>query len=159
MLLAIYTREQKLTSCKYTIYLLLEKINSIQQKQRVVSLLLLNVSKAFNNILHKRLLYNLYKHSLSLEIIYQITSYLQDKKSQIRLVKGISTKFLIYIGILQSLLLSLILYLFYNVDLLEISYKNNLLGRYINNIVILITSKLIELTIAKLIILYKRADL
>jgi hypothetical protein len=49
--------------------------------------------------------------------------------------------------------------LFYNVDFLEISYKNNLLGKYINNITILVIGKLIELTIAKPAILYKRADL
>jgi hypothetical protein len=84
---------------------------------------------------------------------------LQDRKSQIRLAEGISNEFSIHTGIPRGSSLSPILYLFYNADLLEIGHKNNLLRGYINDTVMLVTGKSIESIIAKLAILYKRADL
>ena len=56
-----YIGDQKLASTKYTIYLLLQCIHSIQAKDKMALLFLLDISRAYNNICRPRLLYNLRK--------------------------------------------------------------------------------------------------
>ena len=61
LLLRTYIGRRAAASCEYVVHLLLEKIYVLQQmgEEDIVSLLILNVSGAFNNVLHYRLIYYL----------------------------------------------------------------------------------------------------
>ena len=61
LLLRTYMGRRAAASCEYAVYLLLEKIYASWQigEEDIVSLLMLNVSGAFNNVLHYRLIYYL----------------------------------------------------------------------------------------------------
>jgi hypothetical protein len=122
-----------------------------------VSILLLDVLRAFDNVSHKRLLHNLQKRQLPLEIIGWIASYLKDCRLKIKLQEGTGPEFSIHIGILQGSLLSLILYLFYNVDLLEIRGEEDLITGYINDISIMVSRKVGENNV-QLVEIYKKVE-
>ena len=59
LLLRTYIGRRAAASCKYAVHLLLEKIHAAWQigEEDVVSLLMLNISGVFNNVLHRRLIY------------------------------------------------------------------------------------------------------
>ena len=63
LLLRTYIGGRVATGCEYVVHFLLEKIHALQQtgEEDIVSLLMLNVSGAFNNVLHRRLIYCLRK--------------------------------------------------------------------------------------------------
>jgi hypothetical protein len=135
----------------------MKKVHASWQQKEVASMLLLDVLGAFDNVSYKRLLYNLQKRQLPLEIIGWIASYLKDYCSKIKLQEGTGPEFSIYIGILQGSLLSLILYLFYNADLLEIKGEEDLITGYINDISIMVSRKVGENN-AQLVEIHKKAE-
>ncbi|KAH7563672.1 hypothetical protein BM1_00719 [Bipolaris maydis] len=95
-----------------------ERWNSGKDGQ-VASLLLLDVTGAFDNVSHKRLLHNLRKRKVDERIVRWIASFLRDRHTCI-LVDGYKSKdYEINTGIPQGSPLSPILYLFYNADLIE----------------------------------------
>ena len=159
MLPHTHTGGRKLVSCEHAIHLVLEKVHTAWRKQKVASLLLLDVSGAFDNVSHTRLFHNLQKRGLPPEIIRWITSYLQDRTSQIKLAEGISNIFNIHTGVPQGSPLSPILYLFYNADLLEIGRSQDLVTGYIDDTALLVTANTVELATAKLQLLHERCDL
>jgi hypothetical protein len=59
LLLRTYIGGRAAASCKYVVHLLLEKIHAAWQigEEDVVSLLMLDVSRAFDNVLYRRLIY------------------------------------------------------------------------------------------------------
>jgi hypothetical protein len=120
-------------------------------------MLLLDVSGAFDNVSHKRLLYNLRKRQLPLEIIEWIASYLKDRRSKTKLQEGTGPEFSIHTGILQGSPLSPILYLFYNADLLEIGGEEDLTTGYIDDISIMVSGKVGENN-ARLVEIHKKAE-
>ena len=63
LLLRTYTGGRVAAGCEYVVHLLLEKIYASWQmgEEDIVSLLMLDVSGAFNNVLHHRLIYCLRK--------------------------------------------------------------------------------------------------
>ena len=69
MLPQTHTGGRKLTSCEHAIHLVLEKVNTAWRNRKVASLLLLDVSGAFDNVSHIRLLHNLRKRGLPLEVV------------------------------------------------------------------------------------------
>ena len=69
MLPITHTRGRKQLSCEYAIYLLLKRIHLMWRKRKVASLLMLDVSKAFDNVSYERLLHNIRKRGLLIEII------------------------------------------------------------------------------------------
>ena len=82
----------------------------------------------------------------------------------IKLPEGISERFLTLTGIPQGLPISLILYFFYNADLLNININKNrlrhsLVTGYINNTNIIVNKRNMEETIKTLLILHKKAEL
>jgi hypothetical protein len=56
-----YIGGRKSRSTDHTIYIILETIHEAWDKGKVASLLLLDVSGAYNNVSHQRLLHNLKK--------------------------------------------------------------------------------------------------
>ena len=165
LLLRTYIGRRVVTSCEYMVHLLLEKIHALQQmgEEDIVSLLMLNVSGAFNNVLHCRLIYCLRKRRIPTLIVNWINSFLIGRSTYIRLLEGILERFSILIGILQGLLILLILYLFYNADLLDIAIdKDRLRYRlvigYINNTSIIVNGRTTKEITKTLAMLYERAE-
>lgn len=81
------------------------------------------MSGAFDNVSHKRLLHNLRKKRIDIQIVAWMKSFLINRITIIKTDEYISDKFDISTGIPQRLPLSSILYLFYNADLMEISNR------------------------------------
>ena len=77
--------------CEHTIHLLLEKIYTSWRKRKVASLLMLDVSGAFDNVSHERLIHNMRKRGLPIEITDWIASYLTDRKTRIKLMRESAT--------------------------------------------------------------------
>lgn len=120
---------------------MLEKIQAgWETKKAVVSLLSLDVSGAFDNMSHPRLLHNLRKRRVGGAILGWIKSFLSNRKTILR-VTDCSKKYSIQTGIPQSSAISPILYLFYNTDLIDLMNdpeKNILAVGWIDDITVLV---------------------
>ena len=85
----------------------------------MASLLLLDVSGAFDNVSHQRLLHNLRKRKIDEKTVRWISSLLEDRHTRIS-VDGFKTElYKVRTGIVQGSPLSPILYIYYNADLIE----------------------------------------
>jgi hypothetical protein len=77
------------------------------------------MSRAFDHVSYPRLLYNLQKRRVDEKTIGWIASFLRNKKTTIQLREYTTELLSINTGIPQGSPISLILYLFYNTDILE----------------------------------------
>jgi hypothetical protein len=140
---------RKGTSTEDAIHVLLERIYAAWYASGtdVASLLLLDVSGAFDNVLHPRLIHNLRKRRVDLQTVMLIKSFLKDRTTILRLGIDTSAPFRISTGIPQGSPLSQILYLFYNADLLEIGSRPDLnvcSSGYIDDVAMLLSSRTTE---------------
>jgi ribonuclease HI len=92
----------------------------------VVSILSLDVSGAFDNVSHLRLIHNLRKRKIDWRVAGWVASFLQNRRTTIRLPEGKSELMSVETGIPQGSPLSLMLYLFFNADLIEDCQDPNL---------------------------------
>lgn len=106
---------------------------------KIASLLLLDVSGAFDNVSHERLTHNLRKRRIDERAVKWIESFLSNRSTTISFDGFRSPKYYTSTGIPQGSPLSPILYLFYNADLLEICNRepNTIAIGYIDDIAIL----------------------
>ncbi len=132
-----------------TLQLIIEKIHTVwsDTRKRVVSLLNLNKKNAFNNVMHSRLLHDMKKRKVSRLLLKFVKNFLKDQRIMITIDDYMIIKCSVNINISQDSLLSLILYLFYNVNLLEacddIKLKTNFID-FMNDINILIYKEFIK---------------
>jgi hypothetical protein len=84
----------------------------------VVSMLLLDVSSAYDNAHHARLLHNMRKQRLG-HFVPWVQAFLTGRSTRIRIPEGMSGWIPTPTGIPQGSLIFLILYLIYNADLIE----------------------------------------
>ncbi|KAF6525599.1 hypothetical protein HZS61_011394 [Fusarium oxysporum f. sp. conglutinans] len=112
---------RKLRSTEHALHLIIDKIydawNTGQGK--VASLLLLDVSGAFDNISHARLLHNLRKRRIDERTVKWIGSFLRPRLTKLSIDGFTSEPYRLETGEPQGSNLSPILYLFYNADLIE----------------------------------------
>jgi len=140
---------RKQRSVDTALQLLLEKIRTIWagNKARVATLLSLDVASAFDRVSHQRLLHNLRKRCIPAALINWTQSFLTNRTVAISLTGYTHPKSTVNMGIPQGSPISLILYLFYNADLLE-SLENNKLATsaigFVDDINILMCSLTIE---------------
>ncbi|RAO74379.1 uncharacterized protein BHQ10_010391 [Talaromyces amestolkiae] len=107
-------------SCELAIHLLLEETHHAwRDGSRVASGLTLDVTGAFNNVNHIRMLHDLRKRQVPDEITGWIRNFLSHRRTSIVLLEGKMGEFDINTGIPQGSPLSLILFLFFNADLIE----------------------------------------
>ena len=112
---------------KHVIHILMKVIQRAWNfSTSVISFFMFNVSEAFDNMSHQRLLHNLRKQQISLTLTDWIDSFLQKWISIFKLLEFESEFFSIFISILQESSLSFILYLFYNANLFNINNRSNL---------------------------------
>ena len=134
-----HTGGRKATSSGHALHLLMEKIHEAWRNNKVASLLLFDVTGAFDNVSHERLTHNLRKRHIHPMITGWIGSYLRDRTTEIRLSEGTTEPIAANTGIPQGSPLSPILYLFYNADLLDIGGPDDLVTGYIDDTSILVT--------------------
>ncbi len=126
-----------------TLQLIIEKIHTVwsNMKRRIISLLSLNEKSAFDNMMHSKLLHDMKKRKVSRLLFEFVKNFLKDQCITITIDDYTMMKCSVNINILQDSLLSLILYLFYNANLLEayddIKLRINFIN-FVNNVNILI---------------------
>ena len=122
LLLGTQIGARRMRSIDTALQLITEKIYRIQgaNKKRVASLLYLDIFTVFDRVSHKRLIHNLRKRYILALLINQISDFLRDRETTIKINDFILESSSVFIGILQGFLLSLILYLFYRANLLDL---------------------------------------
>ncbi len=129
--------------------LITEKIHTVwsNMKKRVISLLSLNKKSAFNNVMHSRLLHDMKKRKVFRLLLKFVKNFLKDQRITITINDYTTMKCSMNIDISQDFSLSLILYLFYNVNLLEacddIKLRTNFTN-FMNNVNILTYKEFIK---------------
>ncbi len=121
LILNIQMKVCKHRSTNMTLQLIIEKIHTVwsNMRRRVVSLLSLNEKSAFENVMHSKLLYDMKKRKVSRLLFKFVKNFLRDWCITITIDDYTMMKCNVNINISQDSLLSLILYLFYNVNLLK----------------------------------------
>ena len=104
--------------------LIIKKIHTIwsEQKKKMTLFFNLNVSDGFENMSHSRFFYNIKKRKISDKLLKWVENFLKNKNTTLIIEDHTMTKRKINVSILQNSSFFLILYLFYNADLLK-SYK------------------------------------
>ena len=112
---------RKLKSTEHALHYIIDRIYAAWNEGRgkVASLLLIDVTGAFDNISHRRLLHNLRKRKVDEKIVRWIASFLGERHTELCIDGFRSEKCSLTTGEPQGSPLSPILYLFYNADLLE----------------------------------------
>lgn len=119
LLPARHTGGRKLASTEHAMHVLLQRVYRAWTDGEVASLLLLDVSGAYDNVSAERLLHNLRKRRIDEKIVGWTASFLRDRSTTIKLQEYTAPSAPIQTGIPQGSPVSPILYLFYNADLLE----------------------------------------
>ena len=113
----------------------------------MASLLSLDITGTFDNILYERLLYNLKVKGIPIRIVQWTASFLRDRAISITLGRRTSPMEPARTGIPQGLLVSPILFLFFNAPLIEGYKRLGLLvqtGGFVDDIHLLAYSKSTE---------------
>jgi hypothetical protein len=142
------------------IHYLVHKVKEAWHKGKVASILFLNVEGAFPNAVTDRLIHNLKKRRIPTVYVNFITQLLKDRTTKLKFDDFISEPIKSENGIGQGDLLSMILYIFYNADLLEITDTNNkedAIG-YVDDIAMIATGSDFNETTGKLRRLMIRTD-
>jgi len=142
LILNIQMRVYKHKSINTTLQLIIKKIYTMwsDTRRRIVSLLSLNKKNAFNNVIHSKLLHNMKKRKVSRLLLKFVKNFLKDQRITIIIDDYMMMKCSVNVNISQNSLLSSILYLFYNVNLLkacnDIKLKTNFIN-FVNDVNIL----------------------
>ncbi len=153
-------------ACKHrlinmTLQLIIEKIHTVwsDMRRKIVSLLSLNEKSAFNNVMHSRLLHDMKKRKVSRLLLKFVKNFLRDWCIMITINDYMMMKCNVNVNILQDSLLSLILYLFYNANLLkacdDIKLRTNFTN-FVNDINILTYKEFIKCNCRVLSEIYDR---
>ncbi len=132
-----------------TLQLIIKKIHTVwsDMRKRVILLLSLNKKSAFDNVMHSRLLHDMKKRKVFRLLLKFVKNFLKNQRITITIDDYMMMKCSMNVDILQDSLLSSILYLFYNVNLLKacdnIKLRTNFTD-FINDINILIYEKFIK---------------
>ena len=104
-----------------TLQLITEKIYIVwsDMRRRVISLLNLNKKSAFDNVVHSRLLHDMKKRRVFRLLLKFMKNFLRNRCIMITIDDYTTAKCNVNVDISQDSSLSSILYLFYNVNLLE----------------------------------------
>ena len=121
LILNIQIKICKHRSTNTTLQLIIKKKNTVwsDTRRRIISLLSLNKKSAFNKIVHSRLLHDMKKRKVLRLLLKFVKNFLRNRCIMITINDYMMMKRNVNINILQNSLLSSILYLFYNVNLLK----------------------------------------
>jgi hypothetical protein len=134
--------ERQKKACKTTLKLFTKQIHIVWNisKNKMTTLLSLNVIDAYDHVSKERLIHNLRKKRISNWIIVWIDNFMQNKCTTLRISEQSTFMNQIKIDISQKFFVSLILYFFYNADILKVferfKYKITIIN-FVNDINIL----------------------
>ena len=127
----------------------------------MTSLLNLNVSEAFDNVSHTRLLYNIRKRRVLALLLNWIKDSLRERRTTLTINEYTLLDRRAKVNISQNSFLSFILYLFYNVDLLknydDIRLRTSIID-FVNDVNILIYSDSTKRNCEKLKEIYRKCE-
>ncbi|EDN08137.1 predicted protein [Histoplasma mississippiense (nom. inval.)] len=106
-------------STEHALHGLMELVYQSWDNDQVASLLLLDVTGAFDHVSHPRLLHNLRKRRMDERIVGWVASFLRNRTTTIPLRECTTEPLHVETGIPQGSPISPVLYLFYNADILE----------------------------------------
>ena len=104
---------------EHVLYFITERIHTIWINDEITIMLLLNVTKVYDNIYHFKLFHNLKKRRIKDNNLKWIISFFSKKYIILKLVNYITDRIKIKIEFSQNSFISLIFYLFYNAELFE----------------------------------------
>ena len=104
---------------EHVLHFIIEKIHTIWINDEIAIMLLLNVTEIYDNVCCFRLFHNLKKRRIEDNNLKWIISFFSKKYTILKLVNYITNRIRIKIEFSQDSLISFILYLFYNAELLE----------------------------------------
>lgn len=116
-------------STESALQLLTEQVHTIWNlpgKQRVATMLCMDMAGAFGNVSHTRLLDNLRMKGIPNFILRWVTSFLEERTTKIKAIEGESKLFSTETGIPQGSPISPILFLFFISDLLDTTNNEGL---------------------------------
>jgi predicted RNA binding protein with dsRBD fold (UPF0201 family) len=134
--------ERRKRTCETTLKFLTKQIHIVwnMSKNKMIILLNLNVIDAYDHVSKEKLIHNLRKKRISNWIIAWIDNFMQNKYTTLKINKQSTLMNLIKVDISQNSFVSLILYLFYNANILKIferfKYKITIIN-FVNDINIL----------------------
>ena len=112
---------------------------------------MMEVSAAYPNISHQRLLDNLRKRKFDRKVVNWVALFLTNRQTIVKTNKHNTPKLYTDLGLPQGSPLSSILYLFYNADLLDDCAKKGVDAQgYIDDITLMSASKSVRGNIQKL---------
>jgi hypothetical protein len=143
LLLREHFESRKDIVSKHFLHYIIETINSIWVSKKITTMLLLNVIKAFDNVLHSKLLHNLKKRCIENIYLIWIKNFLSKRYIIFKLIYHIIDCIRTVIDVFQRFFMSSILYVFYNANLIDwcINSQVDIIeADFINDIKILILS-------------------
>ena len=142
------------------VHYLIHKICSAWREDKVASVLFLDVEGAFPNAVTARLIHNLKKRRVPKSIVKFVKQLLANRRTRLRFDDYTSETINIVNGIGQGDPLSMLLYIYYNADILEIidnPLKEDVIG-YVDDIAIIATGENFEDTTQNLKNLMTKED-
>ncbi len=143
MLLATQMRKRRTRICETTLKLFIEQIHTIwnMSRDKMITLLSMNVANAYDHVLRKRLMHNLRKKEISNWIMTWMSSFIKDR--HITLIIDDDTTFMSRVNadISQASSIFFIFYFFYNADILKSLKRSRykiIVIKFVNDINILI---------------------
>jgi hypothetical protein len=114
--------ERKSRSCETILKLLTKQIHTIwnMSKDKITTLLSMNVIEAYDHVSREKLLHNLKKRRISTWIVAWVDNFMQDKKINLIVSAKQTSMSNVNVDISQKSSMSSILYLFYNANLLKL---------------------------------------
>jgi hypothetical protein len=161
LLLSGHLRGKRGMSAEHALHGLVERIYRAWDDGQVASLLLLDVSGAYDHVSHPRLLHNLRKRRMDEKTVGWIASFLKGRTTTIQLREHTTEPLQIETGIPQGSSISPILYLFYNADILENASRQvtgAATGGWINDIYFLICGRSTEENCSELARMHQQAE-
>jgi hypothetical protein len=135
--------ERKNRSCETVLKLLTKQIHTIwnMSKDKITTLLSMNVIEAYDHVSRKKLLHNLKKKRISTWIVTWTDNFMQDRRISLIVRTKQTIMNNVNVDISQKSSMSSILYLFYNANLLKLleqSSRKMIVIDFVNDINILI---------------------